>query len=107
MAHPPRQREYWEKLVAKFEKTDMTRGAFADEHKVKRRTFYHWLYKLRWEKEAHKKPKAKPGFVEVKLDGSSRTSLSAVRIELPGDVAIVFARMPDPEYLGTVLATLS
>ena len=88
-------RRYWQSVVSKFDKSELSQSAFCAAHGVTLGTFRWWLYRLRREGAS-----TAPKFVEVIAGTSASSQACVVTI---GKAELRFETAPDARYLGAVL----
>ncbi len=94
-------RRYWQSMVSKFDKSELSQEAFCDAHGLTLGTFRSWLYRLHRER---REASAAPKFVEVVASKSSSSQSCVVVI---GKVELRFDHVPDVAYLGALLRAAS
>ena len=107
MKHREERRRFWSGVIARFEKSGMSRKAFAAEAGVGLAIFQYWLYKLRRERDGAVAGNAcapEVRLVSVRLKAGVA---AAVRLDL--HVGAVRLRVPvgaDPAYVARLAAAL-
>ena len=103
MAHP---RQFWESLIARYERDGGAQLLFAEQHGVSVAALRHWLYRLRRERA----PRA-PRLVQivptgVMAPGVDRTA-DIIEVALLGQgIALRFAQGTDTAYVGRLVGAL-
>ena len=105
MPQTHRTRKYWTSLVEQFEQSGKSRDEFAKAHDIRPTNFYYWLYKLRREKKEPAKKKQPAKFVEIKVKPTP--PVTSIRLELPGGATMIFENQPSPDYLATIIKSLT
>lgn len=100
---PRRSRGEWAELVAEFEASDETLGAFASLRGLNRNTLAWWRSRIRTGSAA---PAAGGGFVPVVVDGVGGAGL-CVDAELPNGVVLRFRDRVDATQLRALVAALA
>ncbi len=91
-------RDYWTRVIAKFERRGLSQGAFCEREKLNIGTFRTWLYRLRGEGAIEA-----PSFVEVEDRPRPPARTCVVRL---GAAQVEFAQTPEAGYLVELLAAL-
>lgn len=89
-------RIYWQSVVSKFDKSELSQEAFCEVHDLTLGTFRSWLYRLRREGGS-----SAPKFVEVSVASKSVSSQACVVII--GKAELRFESVPDAVYLAALL----
>jgi hypothetical protein len=107
MKHREERRRFWSGVMARFEKSGMSRREFAAEAGVGLAIFQYWLYKLRREQEGVVAGKA--GTPEVRLVSVRVKAGGTAAVRLDLHVGAVRLRVPvgaDPVYVARLVAAL-
>src|SRR4051794_1870712 len=107
MKHREERRRFWSGVIARFEKSGMSRGEFAMEAGVGLAIFQYWLYKLRREGECAAAGNARAPEVRLVSVRVKAGTAAAVRLDLR--VGAVRLRVPvgaDPAYVARLAAAL-
>jgi hypothetical protein len=107
MKHREERRRFWSGLIARFEKSGMSRREFAVEAGVGLAIFQYWLYKVRREREGVAAGQARAP--EVRLVPVRVKALGAGPVRLELRVGSVRLRVPvgaDPAYVARLAAAL-
>jgi hypothetical protein len=105
MKHREERRRFWSGVIARFEKSGMSRREFAMEAGVGLAIFQYWLYKLRREREGAVTGNAP----EVRLVSVKVKAGTAAVVRLDLHVGAVRMRVPvgaDPAYVARLAAAL-
>lgn len=90
-------RDYWARVISKFERRGLSHDAFCKREKLNVGTFRSWLYRLREEGVLEA-----PSFVEVDRPGTSAQTC-VFRL---GGAQVEFAQPPEAGYLIELLTAL-
>jgi len=99
-----RKREFWTKLVDKYEATSgETHGEFAARHGVERATFERWLYLLRGER-SELAAKSRVRLLPVQVAASRGDQ--HIFVEVGGGLGVRVAVGTDPGYVAALVTAL-
>lgn len=91
-------RDYWTRVIAKFERRGLSHDAFCEREKLNVGTFRTWLYRLRGEGAIEA-----PSFVEVEDRPMPLARTCIVRL---GAAQVEFTQAPEAGYMVELLAAL-
>ncbi len=79
--HRDQEREWWKRLVADFEASDLTQREFASERGISFSNLRNWIYRLRKEsRPLVEAPPASPGQAPARALATRRSRLVPVRV---------------------------
>ena len=107
MKHREERRRFWSGVIARFEKSSMSRREFAGEAGVGLAIFQYWLYKLRRERDGAEAEKDRAPDVRLVPVRVKAGAAAAVRLDL--HLGAVRLRLPvgaDPGYVARLLAAI-
>ena len=107
MKHREERRRFWSGVIARFEKSEMSRREFAAEAGVGLAIFQYWLYKLRREREGAVVGNERGSEVRLVSVRVKAGATATVRLDL--HIAGVRLRVPvgaDTAYVARLAAAL-
>ena len=90
---------YWDKIVKKFRKSNLSVSEFAKKHDLKSHKLSYW--KTRLEKEINRK--SKEAFVEVVQKHQSNNGMS---LSINDVITINFSSPPSPEWISELISSV-
>jgi hypothetical protein len=107
MKHREERRRFWSGVIARFEKSSMSRREFAAEAGVGLAIFQYWLYKLRRERDGAEADKGSGPEVRLVPVRVKAGAVASVRLDLRvGDVRLRVPVGADPAYVARLLAAI-